>query len=35
MMPGMSHSMMMPGMLTPEQLTQLDKSRESISTGIS
>jgi uncharacterized protein (DUF305 family) len=27
MMPGMSHSMMMPGMLTPEQLTQLDKSQ--------
>jgi uncharacterized protein (DUF305 family) len=27
MMPGMSHTMMMPGMLTPEQLTQLDQSQ--------
>jgi len=27
MMPGMSHSMMMPGMLTPEQLTQLEQSQ--------
>src|SRR5262245_20178597 len=27
MMPGMSHTMMMPGMLTAEQLTQLDKSQ--------
>ncbi|HEY7028223.1 MAG TPA: DUF305 domain-containing protein [Gemmatimonadales bacterium] len=27
MMPGMSHTMMMPGMLTPEQLTQLNQSQ--------
>jgi len=27
MMPGMSHTMMMPGMLTAEELTQLDKSQ--------
>lgn len=27
MMPGMQHAMLMPGMLTAEQLTQLDKAR--------
>jgi uncharacterized protein (DUF305 family) len=27
MMPGMDHAAMMPGMLTPEQLAQLDRSR--------
>lgn len=27
MMPGMEHSMMMPGMLTPEQLARLDQAR--------
>jgi uncharacterized protein (DUF305 family) len=26
-MPGMDHSMLMPGMLTPEQMTELDRAR--------
>jgi uncharacterized protein (DUF305 family) len=28
LMPGMDHPMLMPGMLTPEQMTQLDRARE-------
>lgn len=28
LMPGMDHPMLMPGMLTPEQMTQLDQARE-------